>query len=134
MPKKVLIIEDEADTRFFYRAILEDMGFEMIEAKDGEEGIETAKQVNPDLIILDLMMPKKGGLKVIQYPAFCCLYRYSYFTSSMTSRITEQPSLRASSLMQRGGAILTHPPPTPTGANINRPLRKQPLMMSHAKS
>jgi len=64
MTKKVLIIDDDPDARLYYTTILEDMDMQFLEAVDGEEGVIKVKQERPDLILLDLMMPKKGGLRV----------------------------------------------------------------------
>jgi len=64
MGKKVMIIDDDADARLYYNSILSDLNLNIEEAKDGEEGIQKIKSKKPDLILLDLMMPKKGGLAV----------------------------------------------------------------------
>jgi len=63
--KKVLIIDDEPDARAFLKAILEDDGYETMSASDGEEGLQAARGNPPDLITLDLMMPKKSGIKFL---------------------------------------------------------------------
>lgn len=62
--KKILIADDEQDILdiISYNLIAE--GYEVITANNGHEAIEKAKQYNPDLIILDIMMPKKTGLEV----------------------------------------------------------------------
>jgi len=56
MPKKILIIDDDIDLVEAMRLILEAEGFEVIDAQDGEKGIEKVDQENPDLVILDVMM------------------------------------------------------------------------------
>ena len=61
MAKKVLIIDDDHNAVKFLSAILSDNGYEFATAYDGKEGFEKVKEVNPDLIILDVMMPKKTG-------------------------------------------------------------------------
>jgi DNA-binding response OmpR family regulator len=65
MKKKILIIEDEKDLRFFIIRALKEEGFEVIEAIDGEEGIEKAKKEKPDLILLDLLLPGISGYEVL---------------------------------------------------------------------
>jgi DNA-binding response OmpR family regulator len=65
MKKKILIIEDEKDLRFFIVRALKEEGFEIIEAIDGEEGIEKAKKEKPDLILLDLLLPGISGYEVL---------------------------------------------------------------------
>jgi DNA-binding response OmpR family regulator len=65
MKKKILIIEDEKDLRFFIARALKEEGFEVIEAIDGEEGIEKAKKEKLDLILLDLLLPGISGYEVL---------------------------------------------------------------------
>ena len=62
--KKILIIEDEMDMRFFLNTLLKTSGLEPVTARNGKEGIEKAREILPDLIILDVMMPEKGGALV----------------------------------------------------------------------
>jgi two-component system alkaline phosphatase synthesis response regulator PhoP len=65
-PKKILIADDEPDILEIVSYNLGKEGYEVYTAKDGNEAIERAKQLNPDLIILDIMMPKKTGVEVCQ--------------------------------------------------------------------
>jgi CheY-like chemotaxis protein len=60
--KTVLIVEDELDMRIFISTLLETSGYEPIMTRDGTEGLLKAKDVKPDLIILDVMMPGEGGV------------------------------------------------------------------------
>jgi two-component system alkaline phosphatase synthesis response regulator PhoP len=73
-PKKILIADDEPDILEIVSYNLGKEGYEIYTAKDGNEAIERAKQLHPDLIILDIMMPKKTGVEVCQIlrsqPAF----------------------------------------------------------------
>jgi len=62
--RKVLVVDDESDSREFVRAILEPMGWEVCEAEDGSSGLEMAKSARPDLIILDVQMPDMSGFDV----------------------------------------------------------------------
>ena len=62
--KKVLIVDDEADVREFVQAALEDAGCSFLVAADGEAAVKTAVQEVPDLVILDVQMPKKDGFQV----------------------------------------------------------------------
>ena len=66
MSKKILIVDDEPDTRTFLSAVLEDNGYTSIGAKDGIEGLEVLRKEKPDLVLLDLMMPKKSGISMFQ--------------------------------------------------------------------
>ena len=69
-PKKILIVDDEADMRVMFSTRLEISNFEVIEAEDGEEGLEKAKKEKPDLIVLDLMLPKINGFEVCRMLKF----------------------------------------------------------------
>lgn len=60
----ILIADDEPDILEILTYNLQLHGFETITAKDGDQAIEKAKQYNPSLIILDIMMPKKNGIEV----------------------------------------------------------------------
>ena len=62
--KRILIADDEPDILEIISYNLLKEGYEIYTAKDGNEAIERAKQLNPDLIILDIMMPKKTGIEV----------------------------------------------------------------------
>ncbi len=62
--KKILIVDDEADIIEILQFVLEAEGYECITASDGEEGLRLAKEISPDLIILDVMMPKINGYKI----------------------------------------------------------------------
>lgn len=61
MTKRVLIVEDEEAVRELERFILEAEGYEVMEARDGLEGLTKAEFKRPDLILLDLMMPDVSG-------------------------------------------------------------------------
>ena len=62
---KILIVEDEADIRNLVRAYLEKEGYQLFEAEDGADAIETARKINFDIIILDIMLPIMNGLDVL---------------------------------------------------------------------
>jgi CheY-like chemotaxis protein len=59
--KKVLVVDDEEDAREFVRAVLEEEGYEVVEAADGAQCIEVARAEGPDAIILDVQMPGRDG-------------------------------------------------------------------------
>lgn len=61
MTKRILIVEDEEAVRELERFILEQSGYEVMEARDGLEGLTKAEFRRPDLILLDLMMPDVSG-------------------------------------------------------------------------
>lgn len=61
--KKILIVEDEQDVLTYFEAVFQDNGFDTVSAENGIEGFELAKSEKPDLIVLDITMPKQSGLK-----------------------------------------------------------------------
>ena len=64
MRKKVLVIDDEKSIRDIIGEYLTEEGFEFVEAPDGIRGLEIFRSLSPDLVILDVMMPKMDGWKV----------------------------------------------------------------------
>ncbi len=66
MKKKILIVEDDSIMRQAVGEFLIEEGFEVVYASDGEEGTSLAKNKNPDLVLLDIILPKKDGYEVIK--------------------------------------------------------------------
>jgi CheY-like chemotaxis protein len=66
MAKKILIIEDEEIMVTLLQKKLTREGYEISVARDGNEGIRARKEVKPDLILLDIIMPKMGGFEVME--------------------------------------------------------------------
>jgi DNA-binding response OmpR family regulator len=67
--KKILIVDDEVHIRALLEQALEDLedaGVELFLARDGEEGLRYAREEKPDLMFLDIMMPKKNGYEVCE--------------------------------------------------------------------
>ena len=62
--KKILIVDDEPDIVEVLKFPLEASGYECICAYDGETGLKSAKELSPDLMILDVMLPKINGFKI----------------------------------------------------------------------
>jgi CheY-like chemotaxis protein len=63
MIKKILIIDDEKDMRVYLEAVFRKAGYEAETASNGDEGLWMAEAHRPDLITLDILMPKKSGVK-----------------------------------------------------------------------
>jgi CheY-like chemotaxis protein len=63
--KTILVVDDEPNVRFYLQAILEDAGFTVITAADGEEALNSIRRKIPDFISLDLVMPRKSGHKLL---------------------------------------------------------------------
>ena len=64
MPEKILVVDDQIVNRRLLIDILKKKGYEFIEAEDGEEAIELTLREQPDLVLLDIVMPKKDGYEV----------------------------------------------------------------------
>jgi len=90
MPKKrILLIEDEADMVYALTLQLEAINCEVLSATDGQAGLDMARKEKPDLIILDLMLPKLDGYKVCRMLKFD--ERYKKIPIIMfTARVQEQ--------------------------------------------
>ena len=66
MAKKILIIEDEEIMIDLLQRKLTKEGYQISVAKDGEEGLKMMREIKPDLILLDIVMPKMGGFEVME--------------------------------------------------------------------
>ena len=66
MSKRVLVVEDEADIRRLVSVKLRGAGYEVSTANDGEEGLAAAVREKPDLLVSDVMMPKKDGYTMVR--------------------------------------------------------------------
>ena len=66
MPRKILIVEDNQDSRELVVKVLKSKGYLTIEAEDGEEALEKARAEKPDLVLLDISLPKLNGYEVAQ--------------------------------------------------------------------
>lgn len=75
-PKRILIVDDEPDLVETVRFPLEVEGYEVLVAGNGEEGLNLARKEKPDLILLDLMLPKLDGYKVCRLLKFDERYKH----------------------------------------------------------
>jgi len=73
---RILIVDDEPDLLTVLRFGLEAAGFEVLQASDGEQGLALARQTVPDLMILDLMLPRLDGYKVCRALKFDERFRH----------------------------------------------------------
>lgn len=74
--KKILIVDDEPDIVETLKFLIESEGFESTIAMDGEEALRKAKEENPDVMILDVMLPKINGYKVCRLLKFDNKYKH----------------------------------------------------------
>jgi two-component system, cell cycle response regulator DivK len=61
MSRRILVVEDQEDNRQILRDLLSSVGYELIEAEDGEQGLAAAAAHRPDLILMDIQMPVLDG-------------------------------------------------------------------------
>ncbi len=66
MPKRVLVVDDDENTRRFLSVALEANGYQAVTAEDGDDGYNKVQEEKPDLILLDVMMPKKTGFSLFK--------------------------------------------------------------------
>lgn len=108
MSKKVLVVDDDPDVRVFNVAVLEENGYIPVVATNGEEGMKLIKKEKPDLVLLDVLMPRESGIR---------LYRDIKTNSSlkdipviMLSGIARKSFLRSQkALTQFGGKPVPEP-------------------------
>lgn len=65
MAKQILLVDDERDLVFYTKLFLEEKGYEVLEAYDGQQALEVLEEVTPDLVILDVAMPRLTGWDVL---------------------------------------------------------------------
>ena len=94
MPGKILVVDDDPDILDAVTMILESQGYDVVTAQDGVEGLANLKAENPDLMILDLMMPKMDGFgvcKELQEPRWS---KYKNIPILMLTSVREEASRR----------------------------------------
>ena len=64
MSKKVLTVDDDPDIIAFVKTVLEENGYDPLIARNGEVGLDLARKEKPDLVILDVLMPKQSGIRM----------------------------------------------------------------------
>jgi DNA-binding response OmpR family regulator len=64
--KRVLLVDDDGEIVESMRTVLESRGYEVLVARDGNQGLLLAENENPDLVVLDMMMPKRSGFLVLE--------------------------------------------------------------------
>jgi DNA-binding response OmpR family regulator len=94
MPSKILVVDDDPDILEAISMILESQGYEVVTACDGVEGLANLKAEKPDLLILDLLMPKMDGFAVckeLQDPRWA---RYKDIPILILTSVREEASRR----------------------------------------
>jgi CheY-like chemotaxis protein len=116
---KILVIDDEPDVVEFLSAVLDDNGASVLQAYDGEEGIELARKEKPDLITLDLSMPGKDGGEV-----FIALRRDPDLKDIKVCIVTGRPELRK---------LIYERPVRPPEGYMDKPVNDEALLMNLRK-
>jgi DNA-binding response OmpR family regulator len=99
----VLICEDEPSLRELIRVSL-DGPYDFAEADDGEESLAVARRVKPDVVILDVMMPRRSGLEVLTE-----LRRDEAFADTRVIVLTAQPASREEALREGADIVMVKP-------------------------
>ena len=108
MNKKVLVVDDDPDVVTFNVTIVEECGFTPIIAKNGEEGLNQVREQKPDLIILDVLMPRQSGIRL--YRELKTDKSLSQIPVILLSAIAEKTFLRSQkALSEFGGEKIPQP-------------------------
>jgi CheY-like chemotaxis protein len=99
----VLICDDEPSLRELIRASL-DGAYSFAEADDGEKSLEIARRLKPDVVILDMMMPRRNGLEVLSE-----LRRDERLAATAVIVLTAQPAMRDEALRHGADVVMVKP-------------------------
>ena len=106
--KKVLVVDDDPDVRLFNTTVVEENGFIPIEATNGEEGLKKLKEEKPDLVILDVLMPRQSGIRL--YRELKTDRAFKDINVIMLSGIAQKTFLRSQkALTEFGGEAVPEP-------------------------
>ena len=122
MPKTIIIIDDDADTRTYLSTILLRGGYKVFTAGDGQEGWTLITEHNPDLILLDMMMPRKSGLNLLNEVK--TNPQYSHIPVIVVSGIGQMTGVD----MQRYLADKTTDKKIKPGAFLEKPVKPEKLL------
>ena len=121
MSKKVLVIDDDPDVRLFSQAVLEENGYTPVLANNGEEGEEAVKKDKPDLIVLDVLMPRESGIRF--YRNMKTSKNFKDIPIVVLSGIAEKSFLRSQKVLTEFGG---DPVPVPE-AYLEKPVEGEEL-------
>ncbi len=121
MKKNILVADDDMDIITFVSTVLEKIGYKVIGAKDGEEALSKIKSNKPDLIILDILMPKQSGIKM--YRELKTHESLKDIPVVILSAISKRTFLRSQeALTEFGGEAVPEP-----GVYIEKPVEPEDL-------
>ncbi len=108
MGKKVLVVDDDPDVRLFSVTVFEENGYTPLEATNGEEGMNVVKQESPDLVVLDVLMPRESGIRL--YRKLKTDKKLKKIPVIIQSGIAQRSFLRSQkALTEFGGAAVPEP-------------------------
>lgn len=103
--KTILIIEDDAVTAHTYKKALQKGGYEVDHAGDGEAGLARIQRLRPDGVLLDLMMPKMGGIALLKLlramPDFTTLPVVAYTNAFVPQMVDEAKAAGATQVLSK---------------------------------
>jgi DNA-binding response OmpR family regulator len=94
MPEKILVVDDDPDMRDAITVILESQGYQIVTAQDGVEALANLKAEKPDLMMLDLLMPKMDGFAVLKELQDVRWAKYREIPILILSSVREEASRR----------------------------------------
>lgn len=108
MAQKVLVVDDDPDVRLFSVTVLEENGYSPLEATNGEEGMQIVRKEHPDLVLLDVLMPRESGIRL--YRQMKTDNKLKAIPIIILSGITKKSFLRSQkALTEFGGAEVPEP-------------------------
>ena len=121
MGKKVLVVDDDPDVRLFSVTVFEEHGYTPLEATNGEEGMNMVKQESPDLVVLDVLMPRESGIRL--YRRLKTNKKLKDIPVIIQSGIAKRSFLRSQkALTEFGGAAVPEP-----DAYLEKPVEAEEL-------
>ena len=121
MGKKVLIVDDDPDVRSYIITVLEENDYTPLVAQNGEEGLKIIRQEGPDLILLDILMPRGSGVKLFR--EIKTDGSLKHISVIVLSAIAEKSFLRSQkALAEFGGAKVPEP-----DAYLEKPVEPEDL-------
>jgi len=121
MAKKVLVVDDDPDVRLFSVTVMEENGYTPLEATNGEEGMKIIKKEMPDLLILDILMPRESGIRL--YRNLKTSESLKHIPVIVLSGIAEKSFLRSQKVLTEFGG---EPVPEPE-AYLEKPVKAEVL-------
>jgi DNA-binding response OmpR family regulator len=122
MTRLGIIIDDDGPSRQIYGGILSRLGFALEEAVDGEDAIALLETRQPDIIILDLLLPRVNGLQVLDY-----IYSAPHLTGTRVIIITAHTSYKHTTSLRAGDSYFIKPvPASEIRAHVIRMLEENP--------